>query len=1034
MKNRIKISQGLLATTAMALVAGSFAPQFIEKAWAITPAGVQIQNQATATYIDASLNLQSTSSNLVQTLVQEVVGIDLVQGQTKTVGINTTANYAHFLTNTGNGPESYTVCIDQSAFQAGGDPNDFTFGNVQLYEDTDLDGIGDVLLTTTTEPVNSITAAELLTDPSPSEGCYAISTLAGGASIQVVVQTDIPSTGTGGALTGGEEAKYQISAWAETEPENNNDTDDIDTAVITNEPTIEIVKAISENTGVSPSGPYTVTLTYRNTSLVNAQNLEIVEVLPTAPEAPSTNTGGMTYVVSTGSWVHLDNTDAQIDAIAALTDDDELAQQGTGFGDTGINVTYCAYDVSCSTTPFANDRLVIQVSSIPAGEEGTLSFDINIDSGLEDSDVLLNAVTYEYENMSGTTINDGGQPFDSNAVSFTIQNTATAPGVVANDTDASGGELLGVDDSVNTNNIVYEENNYDGSDPATSRVEQGGSAIFYNYIWNTGNGEDTFDLTIDNVNDREGNPLATPFPVGTTFNIFKADGVTPFLDTNSNSTIDTGPMNPGDSVLVVVVVEPPGTLFGDNSTFGWDVTLAATSGTDSNISNAVTDHLSEITQSFIDLTNDGTYNATCVDPADNMAFDPLPVTCEGTDYQGEGIGPEASGVNTIDLTVGGTTYFPLWAFNIDPGNGGATDSYNLDFSSTNFNPGVAPAGWDVEFFASGNGTDCSAVGSVITNTGTLSPGSNIIACVGITLDSDLVADGQAVDIYFRAQSPTSNIADIKLDSFMLIEGPAIAIIPDSSGQGSPGGFVVYPHEIQNSGNTNLECVNVAVVDDLVADGWTSQVILDVNGDGLEDAGDIPLVEQFDSTTPFMPGQQINVLVKIFVPSTASSGVINTSVVTVTANQDDLDTGASTCTGTVVTDFSTDVTTVNDSDAVIIKSQALDADCDGVEDVADSFVTTSFEVDPQQCVRYQLQTTNTGVERMVNLVINDLTPAFTVYVKDAEACVVNDGTATTCETTPWANAPADGGTGLISVTIPSLEPGGDITLNFGIQVE
>lgn len=1006
----------------------------VQNAWAITPAGVQIQNQATATYLDASSNLQSTSSNLVQTLVQEVVGIDLVQGQTKTVGINTTANYAHFLTNTGNGPESYTVCIDQSAFQSGGTPNEFDFNNVALYEDTDLDGIGDVLLTTTTEPVNSITAAELLIDPSPSEGCYAITTLAGGSSIQLVVQSDIPSTGTAGALTGGEQARYQISAWAETEPENNNDTDDVDTAIITAEPTIEVIKAISANTGVSPSGPYTVTLTYRNTSLIDARNLEIVEVLPVNPEAPSANTGGMTYVSSTSSWVHLDNTDTQIDSIAALTDDDELAQQGTGFGSTGINVTFCAYDASCSTSPFGSDRMVIQVSSIPAGEEGTLSFDIDIDSGLDDSDVLINSVTYQYENLSGTTIDDGGTPFDSNAVTFTIQNTVTAPAVVTNDTDATGGELLGVDDSSDTNNIVYEENTYDGSDPATSRMEQGGQAVFYNYVWNTGNGEDTFDLTIDNVNDREGNPLAVPFPAGTTFSLFKADGITPFLDTNSNSSIDTGPLNPGESILVVLVAEPPATLFGTNSDFGWDVTLVAASGADSNISNAVTDHLSEITQSFIDLTNDGTYNTTCVDPSDNMAFDPLPGTCEGTDYQGEGLGPEASGVNTIDLAIGGTTYFPLWAFNIDTGNGGATDSYNLSYSTTNFDPDVAPAGWTIEFLESSNGTDCSAVGSVITNTGTLTPGSNIIACVGITLENTLVADGQPVDIYFRALSPTSSVADIKLDSFILVENPAIAIIPDSSGQGSPGGFVIYPHEIQNSGNTNLECVNVAIVDDLAADGWTSQVILDVNGDGLEDAGDLPYTEQFDSTTPFVPGQQINVLVKIFVPANAANGTINTSVVTVTARQDDLDTGASTCTGTEVTDFSTDVTTVNVSDIVIVKSQALDADCDGVEDLTDSFVTTSFEVDPLQCVRYRLQTTNTGTERMVNLVINDQTPAFTVYVKAAEACVVNDGTTTVCEATPWPNAPADGGTGLVSVTIPSLEPGGEITMYFGIQVE
>jgi len=613
--------------------------------------------------------------------------------------------------------------------------------------------------------------------------------------------------------------------------------------------------------------------------------------------------------------------------------------------------------------------------------------------------------------------------------------------VVANNTDESGGELLGVDDSDNTNNIVYEETTFDGSDPATSRVQQGSSAVFYNYIWNTGNGEDTFDLSIDLVNDREGNPLTVPFPTGTTFSIFQADGITPFLDTNSNSTIDTGPLNPGDSVLVVVVVEPPATLFGDNSTFGWDATLIATSGTDSGISNAVTDHLSEITQSKIDLTNDGTYNSNCatsdltpIPPVDGTSCDDSVDESDPNSYQGEGLGPEASGVNTIDLVIGGTTHFPLWAHNIDPGNGGATDSYNLAFSNTNFDPGVAPDGWTVQFFESGNGTDCSAVGSVITNTGTLTPGSNIIACVGITLDADLVANGQEIDIFFRAQSPTSGVEDLKVDSFLLIENPAIAIIPDSSGQGSPGGFINYPHEIQNSGNTNLECVNVSVVDDLIADGWTSQVILDVNGDGLEDPGDVPFTEQFDSTTPMTPGQQINILVKIFVPSTASNGTINTSVVTVTANQDDLDTAADTCTGTVVTDFSTDVTTANDADAVIIKSQALDADCDGTEDVTDSFVTTSFEVDPQQCVLYQLETTNTGVERMLNLVINDLTPAFTTYLKAAEACVVNDGTATTCEATPWPNAPADGGTGIISVTIPSLEPGGDITLNFGIQVE
>ena len=1017
------------------------------QAYGITPAGVIIQNQATATYVDSSGSSRNTSSNLVQTLVQEVVGIDLVQGQTKTVSQGTTVNYVHFLTNTGNAPEAYTVCLDQSAFGgAGANINVFTFQNLQVMLDSDLDGLGDTALASATEPVHSVTSADLTPTPAgnPDAGCFSIPTLAGGDSVQLVVSVDIPTqNNSGGVLNIGDEASFLISAYAETEPEANFDIDDVDVAQITNEPTLEVLKAISENSGVSPSGPYTVTLTYRNTGTLDARNLQIIEQLPTSPEAPSTNTGGMTFITNTSSWVHRDNGNTQIDSIAVLTDVDEVVQQGTGFGTTGINVTYCAYDVSCTNSPFASDQMVIQVSSIPAGESGTISFDINIDSGLDESDVLINAVTFVYENTSGVELNNNGNPFDSNAVTFTIQNLVSMPAVVANDTGATGGELLGVDDSLAANNIVYEQNSFDGIDPLTSTIQQGGSGLFYNYIWNTGDGNDTFDINIDSVNDRLGNPIPVPFPAGTIFTLFQSDGITPLLDTNSNGIPDTGPIAPGSVYLVAVGIQPPADVFGDNSGFGWDATLRATSGADANISNAVTDHLSVIVQSFVDLTNDLSFNTNCVDAAGMLIALPDPNCVEGAPdadplgYEGEGIGPEATGVNTINLTIGGTTYFPLVVNNRDLGNGGASDSFNLEFSTSNFVAGQVPSGWTISFFSSLNGTDCSVVSSAITNTGSLAPATQFLVCVGITLDTGLVADGQLVDIFFRSQSPTTGTEDIKLDSFLVTAGPAIGITPDHTGQGSPGAFITYPHEIQNSGNTALECLNVAAVNDLAADGWTVQVLLDVNGDGAEDAGDVPFTQQFDSNSPLLPGQAINALVKIFVPGTAAPSTANTTVVTVTANRDDLDTGANTCTGIQVSDFSTDRTTANNADGQIVKAQALDADCDGAEDAADVFVTTSFQVNPNQCVRYRLTTTNTGIERMLNLTVNDLTPTFTTYLQAAEECVVDDGTGTLCDPTPWsvnATAPGDGGTGVIAVDVPALEPGGTVTLYFGIRVE
>lgn len=957
--------------------------------WALTPAGVIINNQATATYTDSNSVVQSTSSNLVQTLVQEVVGVIVTAPITKAVVENATFNFPHFLTNTGNGPESYTVCLDQNAFEGS---DDFSYDSIQLFADADQDGIPDS--GTPYSLVSTPTGVTLPPGPNASP-CYQIPPLNGGDAIQIVVAAVISDRTPD--LTPGEEAQFSITAYADSDVTVTGTN--TDTGFYTNEPIIEVVKAISDNQGVSPSGPYTVTLTYRNIGASDAQNLEITEILPTDTFPTPLRGAGMTYVAGSAEWSH--------DGAASVTlTDTSLVAQTSGTA----QAVFCAYDNVCTGggAPFGSDRAAIQVNSIAAGETGTITFDIDIQSGLFDSDVLRNLVQYKYQNLSaanipGPTAND---TLDSNAVTFVIINAVTAPGVVANSSDSLA--TVGVDDSLDADNIV-----------SVASIEQGDSTTFDNYIWNTGDGVDSFDITIDDVLNREGNPLSTPFPSGTTYDLFKPDGVSPLLDTNGNGTPDTGPMNSGTSFRVVLRVTPPATLVGDNSGNGWDVTKVATSFSDTNISNAVTDRLLEITESIVDLTNAQIYDTDCLNVSTGAA---TPGAGGCTDYQGEGYpAGEATPVNTFTVATGATVYIPLWSHNV----GAAQDSFDLAFSSTNFSAGVAPAGWTVRFVESTNGTDCSAVGNSVSSTGLISAGNNLLACAEISIDENVIADGVPQSIFFRVLSPTTGKVDIKHDEVLVQQNPILDIIPDHFGQGRPGEFVNYPHQITNLGNTNLECVNVALSDSLAANDWVSLLYQDVNEDAALDAGDIPLADQ-----TLAPGESFRIIVRIFIPTTATEATTNVTTVTANGVVDDNDANPATCTGAAVTDEAKDSTMTTLTDIVIRKSQAPDVDCDGVPDSA--YVFTEFQVSPGECVSYLLRSTNTGTQQMVNLVVDDDTPPFTVYLPAAESCSVVGGTPTNCS--PPTQAPTAGSSGPISWSITDLEAGGTIDATFGVQVE
>lgn len=929
-------------------------------------AGTVIKNQASASYRacldDGCTTLaeaQRVTSNLVETLIQAVPGIELVSAQSKPSLPGGVVYFPHTLTNTGNGRDRYQLCLDN------------VDGNIaawSVFPDANGDGQPD-------------SGAPLFTDADP-DGCWDTPTpdLLAGDSFALVIEAEVA-----GAAISGQSLSLDITAASNSNAALT--ATNTDTINLIEGPVLEVVKSLSVRQGRSPSGPITVTLAYRNPSDQIATQVEIEDVLPEL-SVDGVN-AGMSYVPGSARWTVTGSTE--------LTDDGDDGSQG-GAPD---QIDYCAYDAGAANSD-CHDRVRAVLAQLPPGAVGSLTFDVNIDTGLVAGDRVRNLATLSYQNGDGTT---SFGPFDSNTVDYRIIERALLPAVVAN--NSASDSLTGDDDASNTGNRVE-----------LASLGQGGVASFTNVIWNRGDGEDTFDIVVEPEQDRLGAALANPFPSGTVFQLYKSDGGTPLVDTDGNGVADTGPiplpdaggqcpprfvadsMNMACGVRVVLQATlPPDALGGP-----FEVTKVARSVTDPQVSNAVSDVLTSILANSVDLTNDQPVNGSA---------------------PGEGAGPEATPVQTVNVAPGEQAVLRLVVNN----TGARQDSYDLAVSDTDFTPGQLPSGWQVTFYRDGGNGDCTTVGASLNNTGLIPAGDNRLVCARVIAPAE-AQGGDTENLYFRAQSPTSGASDIKLDAVAVVAGPALALTPDQVGQVEPGSSVVYTHQLTNTGNVPLDNVLLAGTPDAATDnGWSVVLYEDSNGNGVWDPADAVINDSVALQTAGSDGildvgESLSIFSKVFAPASVAYGITNVKTLTVTAD------GA----GQSVTDSATDTTTTNNTDVAITKEQALDADCDGVPDGPgtcngdDCFVFTRFEVTPgEQCVIYRLTATNTGAEPMYQVTINDRTQPFTSMLAIATSCTSPGGACSVTE-------PPDAGTGDVSAEIGLLGSGEAAVLIFGLRVE
>ncbi|MBI9073835.1 MAG: DUF11 domain-containing protein [Desulfatibacillum sp.] len=180
--------------------------------WAVTPAGVLITNQATATYLDTETEVAGRAlSNIALVKVANLYALSLQTDQNLNVAAGQWVNFQHVLTNTGNTADVYDLAFTNHA----GD--DFDFELATLVEDINQNGLvdaGEPAITTTSLVMPGDSVHLVLAGRVP--GMY-IPGQVGVISVFAISQADptITQTNTDTATLASNEAVFQFSKTSE---------------------------------------------------------------------------------------------------------------------------------------------------------------------------------------------------------------------------------------------------------------------------------------------------------------------------------------------------------------------------------------------------------------------------------------------------------------------------------------------------------------------------------------------------------------------------------------------------------------------------------------------------------------------------------------------------------------------------------------------------------------------------------------------------------------------------------------------------
>ena len=280
----------------------------------------------------------------------------LVSSQTTVLAPGVTYAFPHTLF---NGPLADTYNIAASNL-----PGTFNFSSIQIFADANGDGIPDSTV--------------------PLAGNIG---LAPNQSFKFVVVVTVPPSAAGGTT---DEVRVTATSTIPGRLPIAPNVDHVDVFVGLPAPLnldVTLIKWLSQNIGVSPSGRYGVTIRYANVSNVlgTKTGVQVSDALP----------AGMTFVA--GSL----RVRPQPGAVPVVL--------------SGASGTTTLHGAPASYTASANNIAVL-FSTLNPGDQGTIEFDVNIGPGFAVDTILQNTAQVLWLNDAGTPVN----PRVSNTVDFRV--------------------------------------------------------------------------------------------------------------------------------------------------------------------------------------------------------------------------------------------------------------------------------------------------------------------------------------------------------------------------------------------------------------------------------------------------------------------------------------------------------------------------------------------------------------------------------------------------------------------------------------
>ena len=296
--------------------------------------------------------------------------------------------------------------------------------------------------------------------------------------------------------------------------------------------------------------------------------------------------------------------------------------------------------------PAVTGSLAATIASVAPGASGTLSFLVAVPAG-QPIGLIPNSARFCYNDGSVqvppacTTGSGGNIGTTGTATNTATYNVVQSFSVRLDDSGPGGAAPVSTTDAGAANDDTILVN----------AADQGSVVQFENIVTNTGNGVDTFNMTV----------VSNTFPAGTTFTFYNATNSAPLTDTNGDGIPDTGTLAASASTRVWVRAQLPPNATGNGANF--QVVKRATSVGNSGVGDNTTDVLGSINRRTIDLTN-------------TSAGGP------GSGFQATG---EAAAVTTNSTNPGTSTNFQLVIANAGPG------ADNFDLVATSNNTGINTA-------------------------------------------------------------------------------------------------------------------------------------------------------------------------------------------------------------------------------------------------------------------------------------------------------------------------------------------------------